>query len=128
MKRALFLILTIGIFLLSACSASAPTQAPAQLLLSWSYHTENGYTNVIGEVKNISDSELDNVLVVVAFRTKTGFLVKTENALLDNHDLSPDQVSLFEVTIVEDPNIETCTLSFFTSKYGHVTELVTRER
>ncbi len=119
MKRTLLLILVTGIFLLSACVA-VPEQEPAPSsaliyelqLLSWRNYTEYGYIHVVGEVKNISNSKLDNVTAVVTFRTEDGTLVKTDEALIDYNPLMSGQTSAFTVLATENPAIKKLSLGF----------------
>ncbi len=91
-----------------------PEPKPEYMLqcLSWSNYTEYGYIHVVGEVKNISNAKLENVMAVVSFRTEDGTLVKTDDALIDYDVLMPGQTSSFEVLTTENPAIKKLGLSF----------------
>jgi hypothetical protein len=80
--------------------------------LSWSNYREYDYIHVVGEVKNISDSKLENVVATVAFRTEDGTLVKTDEALIDYDVLMPGQTSSFTVMTSDNPAIKKLGLSF----------------
>jgi hypothetical protein len=92
----------------------SPTPAPEYILqcFSWSNYTEYGYIHVVGEVKNISNVKLENVVAVVSFRTEDGTLVKTDDALIDYDVLMPGQTSSFEVLTTENSAIKKLGLSF----------------
>lgn len=127
MRWVIILALIVGgATVLGTCllgdDSTAPTQAPTEpespsyepklQLLSWSNYTEYGYIHVVGEVKNISNSKLDNVTAVVTFRTEDGTLVKTDEALIDYNPLMPGQTSAFTVLATENPAIKKLNLGF----------------
>ena len=68
--------------------------------------------HVVGEVKNISNTKLENVVAVVNFRTEDGTLVKSDEALIDYDVLMPGQTSPFEVLTTDNPAIKKLGLSF----------------
>jgi hypothetical protein len=128
MKRKIFpiLILTV-LLLLGGCEVNAPVittpvmseessipEEPVYMLrcLSWSNYSEHGYIYVVGEVKNISDIKLDNVMASVSFRTEDDTLVKTDDALIDYDVLMPGQTSSFTVMTTENPAIKKLGLTF----------------
>ena len=73
---------------------------------------EHGYVHYIGEVKNKSKQKLSNIIAHVTFRTSTGEVVKTGEALLDFNPLMPSQTSPFTVLATDNPMIKRCELSF----------------
>lgn len=73
---------------------------------------EHGYVHYIGEVKNRSKQKLSNIIAHVTFRTSTGEVVKTGEALLDFNPLMPSQTSPFTVLATDNPMIKRCELNF----------------
>ena len=81
-------------------------------MLSFQCVKEHGYTYVRGEVKNVSSTKLENVMAVGKFRTESGELVKTGDALVDYNPIMPGQTSPFEAGATDNPQITSCNLSF----------------
>ena len=94
----------------SATSQTLPTQ-PLEVR-SWRCDTEYGFVFIRGDVKNVSSGKLENVMAVGEFRTKSGELVKTEDALLEYNPIMPGQSSPFKAGGTENPQITSCNLSF----------------
>lgn len=94
----------------SAVPSTPPT--PPLEVQSWRCDTEHGYVFVRGEVKNVSSQKLENVVAVGEFRTESGELVKTEDALLEYNPIMPGQQSPFKAGGTENPQIKNCNLSF----------------
>lgn len=92
-----------------------PTQPEPEYLLeclSWDNYSEYGYIHVVGEIKNISNIKLENIMAIVNFRTDTGDLVKVDSALIEYDVLMPGQTSPFEVLTTENPAIKKLGLAF----------------
>lgn len=81
-------------------------------LISWKCDTEHGYTSIRGEVENITDHPLKNVMVVGIFKTADKVLVKSGDALLKYNPIMPGQTSPFRAMVTENPLIELCSVSF----------------
>ena len=102
----------------SSTSNYVPTGAqrdgysPPLEVQSWRCTKEYDYVFVIGEVKNVSDRRLENVLAVGEFRTSSGELVKAEDALLDYNPILAGQTSPFKAGGTDNPEIKRCNLSF----------------
>jgi len=90
----------------------AAPQTPSLEVQSWKCNTEHGYIFVEGEVKNVSNRKLENVVAVGTFRTKSGEHVKTEDALLDYNPILPGQISPFKAGGTTNPQITNCNLTF----------------
>jgi hypothetical protein len=90
--------------------------APALKLLSmrWSDTATGNFTEVNGEVSNISDNELKTVRVIAEFRAKDGTLFTTEEGFLQNVSLPPRQTSSFKIIGRSSPEMATCHLRFMT--------------
>ncbi len=94
-------------------SYSAPVaQTPPLEVQSWRCIKEHGYAFIRGEVKNVSDRKLENVVAVGEFRTKSGELVKAVDALLDYNPIMPGQTSPFSAGGTDNPQISDCHLAF----------------
>ncbi len=96
-----------------APSASQPNDySPPLEVQSWRCTKEYDFVFVVGEVKNVSGRRLENVLAVGEFRTSSGELVKTEDALLDYNPILSGQTSPFKAGGTDNPEIKGCNLSF----------------
>ena len=99
-------------------SSTAITSAPDDVaqpklkVLSWSCGGEYGYSNVQGEVQNISSENLPNVQVVGEFKTADGDLIKTADAMIDYNPILPGQKSPFKALTTSNPAIKKCGMSF----------------
>ncbi len=81
---------------------------------------------VVGEVKNISSTPIENVLAVGEFRTSAGELVKAEDALLDYNPILAGQTSPFKAGGTDNPEIKSCNLSF-RSLFGGAVDFTTKD-
>lgn len=98
----------------SAPSIHPPSRpsAPPLEVLSFNCVKEHGYVFVRGEVKNISTKKLKNVMAVGEFRSASGNLIKTEDALIEYNPIMPGQASPYEAGGTDNPLITNCNLSF----------------
>ncbi len=96
----------------SAAYAPPPPASPPLELQSFRCEKEHGYVFVRGEVKNVSSEKLKNVVAVGEFRTKSGELVKSEDALIDYNPIMPGQTSPFSAGGSDNPQISGCELAF----------------
>lgn len=90
------------------------------LLLDWRWYTEHGYAQAVGRVKNSSGRRLENIQVVVEWKTGSGALVKTGTALLEYNPIMPGQTSPFKVMAKNNPEMTRATISFKTLFGGTV--------
>ena len=83
-------------------------------LLSWSCNQEHGHMITQGEVKNISNSPIKNVVAVGMLRQKDNTLVKSDDALIEYNPILAGQTSPFKVISTHNPAITNCNISFKT--------------
>ena len=88
--------------------------APAELLelLDWKCYTEYSYFHIAGDVKNISNKPLENVLAVGTAYTEDGTFVKSSDAIIEYSPILPGQTSPFEVLMSGNPAISKCKVGF----------------
>ena len=93
---------------------SPPTEPPPPPLKLISFSCEKGdyFVETIGEVKNVSDESLKNIMAVSTLRTSDGTLVTSDETLLDYNPILPGQTSPFKVITSQNPAIESCHISF----------------
>jgi len=92
---------------------TAPSnQDPPLEVVSWSCSQENGFVSVSGEVKNISDAPLQNVVAVATFKTKDAVFVKVAEAIVKYNPILPGQTTPFEALDTDNPAIESCEIGF----------------
>lgn len=119
------LLILLGLFIIgslnspsgqnSNASSNTPASAsnlPELALISWRCTEEYGYIGVEGEVKNISSKKMDNVTAIGSFRTKSGELVKSSDALIEYNPIMPGQTSPFKTMTTTNPEIKGCGVSF----------------
>jgi hypothetical protein len=93
-------------------SISRDSSRPPLQLVSWRCFKEYGYVFVAGEVKNVSSGPLENVLAVGQFKTSSGELVKSTDALLGYNPILVGQTSAFKSGGTDNSEISNCGLSF----------------
>ena len=102
--------------LLGASSRAGQTSSevpPSPLrLLGHGCRQEYGFQTCEGEVRNISDERLDNVMAEVRFQDKAGNFLKSEDALIAYQPLLPGQTSPFKVATPNNPLIRHYTIGF----------------
>lgn len=124
-KTSLFtwiVTIIIGLVIIGAITEDSTTlttsdreqsESKAKLeIQSFNCNTEHGYHSIVGEVKNVSPSKIDNVMAVGVFVTRSGEVVKTQNTLIEYNPIMPGQISPFKVLTTANPQITNCKLSF----------------
>ena len=81
-------------------------------VFSWSCKNRRGYMIIEGEVKNISDSSIKNLMTVGTFRKEDGTFIKSDDALIEYNPLLSGQTSPFKVMSRNNPAISKCRISF----------------
>lgn len=81
-------------------------------LLSYNCYSEHGYFHITGEVKNISDKSLEDVVAVGIAYTESGEFVKSDDALIDYNPILSGQTSPFEILMTDNPAIKKCKVDF----------------
>lgn len=89
-----------------------PTPSPQLEVLNWHWSREYSYIIAEGEVRNISDQKLDNVLAVLRYYTADYTFVTSDDALIDYNPIMPGQTSPFKVYTTDNPLIKSGGLSF----------------
>ncbi len=81
-------------------------------LLSYRCYSEYGYFHITGEIKNISNKPLENVVAVGTAYTKEDGFVKSDEALIEYNPILVGQTSPFQVMITGNPQISKCKVDF----------------
>lgn len=81
-------------------------------LLSRRCSERHGFMFIEGEVKNITDRPLKNVMAVGIYWTSDNVLVTSEDALIAFNPLMPGQTSPFKVAVTRNPLIKSCEIDF----------------
>jgi hypothetical protein len=93
--------------------AGAPAPATPQLeLLSARRYEERGHRQVEGEVKNISNESLENVVAVVTWYTNSNQLLKSDEALIEVNPILPGRTSPFKTVTTPNPALTSYTVTF----------------
>ena len=93
---------------------SASSIVKLELISSRVYRIYDDFICIEGQVKNITNHKLKNVMVVIQWYDKHGNFITSEDALLKFNPLLPRQISPFKVTTVYNPAIERYKISFTT--------------
>ena len=115
------LIVLIGLLAGPDRDAGTSTDSPVLELITYACNKEHGYMIFTGEVKNISNRPLKNVMVVGSLYTKKDTFVKTAEALIDYNPILPGQKSPFRAGSTDNPVIQKCDVSFKTLGGGELT-------
>ena len=90
-----------------------PAQQELLELLSFNCHEEVGFCITEGQVKNISDKSLKNIIAVVMLYTATGDFVTADEAVVEYNPILPGQTVPFRVTTGNcNPAIKKCVVDF----------------
>lgn len=76
------------------------------------YQSSRSHVRAEGEVKNISDEPLHNVMAVITYETQEGEFITYDHALIEYNPIMPDQTSPFSVISTYNPLMETARLEF----------------
>ncbi len=76
------------------------------------YKSSRSYVRAEGEVKNISDAPLRNIMAVVTYKTKDKDFITYDSALIEYNPIMPDQTSPFSVISTYNPLMEIAYLEF----------------
>lgn len=101
----------------SGTSALTATNAPAASnekleLVSYKCAVEYGYFKITGQVKNISDKPMENVMAVGSIFTDSGEFVKSSDALIDYNPILVGQTSPFQTLTTTNPEATKCQVEF----------------
>lgn len=98
---------------LAGTTAARPSvQLPQLRLVSDRAESSSGYSDVIGEVENISGDTLDHISAVITWRDDAGTFIVAERSVLDVSPLLPGQRSTWDVTTKNRPGMKRYTVSF----------------
>lgn len=85
---------------------------PELLLLDWRCVREHGTISVQGEVENIGQSILSNIVAIGIFQAANKDFIRSDRALLRAGPLFPGDRASFRTTSTDDPAIAMCALDF----------------
>jgi hypothetical protein len=81
-------------------------------LISARAEGSSNYSDVIGEVENISGETLDHISAVITWRDEAGTFIVAERSVLDVSPLLPGQRSTWDVTTRNRPGMKRYSVSF----------------
>jgi hypothetical protein len=90
---------------------AAPSETILELI-DWHWREEYGYARLDGQVKNISTERMENVMAVAVFKTKSGDLIISSDALINYNPIMPGQTSPFSVMARWNPEMDGASLDF----------------
>lgn len=89
-----------------------PEPSPDLEILSYRNEREHGFIKVMGEVRNVSGSKIDNLMVTVTYYTSDGQMVRSDDALIEYNPIMNNQTSPFQTIGTDNPAIARYVLSF----------------
>ena len=81
-------------------------------LLDWRWRKESGHVIAVGQVKNISNQKLKNVLSVVSWFNSESELITSDSTLLEYNPIMPRQTSPFKVISNYNPEMQKASINF----------------
>ena len=81
-------------------------------ITSWRWFDRHGYAIAEGQVRNITDRQLENVEAVVSWYNKDGDFTTSNSSLIEYRVLMPNQLSPFKVMKSYNPLMNNATLEF----------------
>jgi hypothetical protein len=85
---------------------------PELLLLDWRCVREGGTISVQGEVENVGEAILSNIVAIGIFQATNKDFIRSDRALLRAGPLFPGDRSSFRTSSPDDPAIAMCALDF----------------
>ncbi|MBI4463159.1 MAG: hypothetical protein HY647_00510 [Acidobacteria bacterium] len=114
--RRIFLLnatpLLVLIALLAGVAGSIAAQRPSMELLETKISATQEAITIVGQVKNISDREVNGVTVYYDFQDGSGKSIRTEQGFLETDPLPPDKVSQFKISTQYNPGIKRFNVTF----------------
>lgn len=123
----------LGGLLLATAPASRPPakmapaperpKTPPLLLHKWRFTSKESsrICTVEGEVSNVSDEPIQALQVVVTYRTKDGSFITSDFSYVEFLPLMPGQKSPWKVMSRWNPEMETASVRFKTTRSGEIT-------
>lgn len=98
-------------------AATAPAVAIPQpqaevRLLGYHCSREYGFTTVQGEVRNISDAPISNLMVVASHYSSDGQFIRSHTGMVDYNPIMPGQTSPFRAMSTDNPMMSKCKVEF----------------
>lgn len=92
--------------------AKQENSAPELALISLRCEKNLFSTFAIGEIRNISNSPLHDVQALAEFRSESGELIQTSQALVDENSIMPGHAATFSVPQPNQAEIKKCAVKF----------------
>ena len=108
---SLMALITVG-------ARDGAAQRPALDLIDVKQSATATTISLVGEVKNVSNSEVSGVTVYWDFLNGAGKVVRTEQTSLDTDPLKPNSVSEFKVSTKASPEIKGYGIPRFERLFG----------
>jgi hypothetical protein len=116
---AFFVTLGFGALLLAgyvapsnANASGTPTRPVLELLSARSYQSSSSYVTVEGEVRNLSGSRLDKLLVIVTWRGADGTHITSTKVLVEYDPVLPGQATPFKAIAKRNPVMDRFDVEF----------------
>ena len=93
-------------------SPARVSASPQVALLSANGHESSSFHIVEGEVQNITNQRLENIMAVASWYTRDGTFITSEDTLIDYNPTLPGQKSPFKVISTTNPEMARYTVEF----------------
>ena len=92
--------------------AKAPQMKADVQVLHFGCTYSYGFAIVEGEICNISDAPISNLMVVATYYSSDEKLVRSDTAMVEYNPIMPGQKSPFKAMSTYNPMMRTCTVGF----------------
>ena len=81
-------------------------------ILGTSIRREYGYLLICGQIVNVSDRDMNNVLAIAECFSSNGTFIKKSDMLVDDTTIKPKKISSFSIVAEDEPAIKDVKISF----------------
>jgi hypothetical protein len=81
-------------------------------LLNFNCSHTYGFTTVEGEIRNLTNSPISNLVVVASHSSSDGQFIKSDTALIEYNPIMPGQTSPFKSISTHNPMMSKCKVGF----------------
>jgi TM2 domain-containing membrane protein YozV len=92
--------------------AKAPQSKADVHVVNFNCSRAYGFTTVDGEIRNISNSPISNLMIVASHYASDGTFIRSDSGMVEYNPLMPGQTSPFKAVGTDNPMISNCKVGF----------------
>jgi hypothetical protein len=93
-------------------AAKAPQSKAEIQLLNFECSRAHGFMTVDGEIRNISSSPINNLMIVASHYTSDKKFIRSDSGMVEYNPLMPGQTSPFKAMGTDNPMMSKCHVGF----------------